>query len=1113
MNVPLALPEPTTARWQLLRAGIQNIWEYDDQRFVFHRGRLLLRGQNESGKTKALEVLLPFLLDASLQPHRLDPFGSTARPMRWNLLNDSNPDVSVAIGYVWLELGRVDGDGVRRFCTVGAGLKAKRSTLGVEDWYFVTSRRVDVDLRLYDENRVPLTRAALGEALGEPGQPFDRGADYRVALNARLFGMPMEQYSALVDALLQLRRPQLSKQLDPVELSGILSASLPPLDAAVVGTLAEGFERLDRHRLERDELAGTLSGLRAFLGTYRGYVASFVKARALELTRAESAYHAARAALRQLEERRETAERRQRELAEAIVRLEQEGDALEERIRTLRGSDEYRAVQALDEAEKGARRARERASQARDAVTSSRELVAVLERKVRAQEEAVSAGDEEARRAEALARSRATEALLEPVHLALHAALGRGELEAARGTLATALQHRDEALASLSAHVRRTLDAVAQVEKASDRLVAAHERMRGAEAKLADGESKAAQARERFFDEVGLWAEGLRVLSVDVDALVELPPGQMRRHVEDAAAPVRQRVEREVSAATFALSQVERELERTRRERDALAANEHQPPLAPPWRAARSPDRPGAPLYLLCEFVAGVDASAQAGLEAALEAAGLLDAWVTPAGQLLDPSNFDVVLVPEPLGGATLAEVLAPAKGAPVPEETIAAVLRSIGLARGGAEPAEMCWVSGDGRFRVGPLHGANGKEAAALIGTAAREQARLRRLAELDARLAELDSEYARGQERLRALEGERETLGAELHRFPAHAGLLEREAAVTACAEALAEARGFRDEAAARLAEKEAALREAAAERDANAAKLGLRGWVERLDDLRARTMAYERAARELISATVTVEGARQLLREQGQRYEGAQASHAQAERTAQQSDGESARAEAHLAALQQTIGSTRDEVLGAIRSSEERRSAAREELKSGRAEKERVDQQFGALVTELAAAQDEVGKHDQHRRDAETRLREAAGRGLLPLAGVEESVEVATWSYTDALRTARRVDEATPKVDPSDAARDRAWNKVSEKHQELMRSLRPEIRVTAEQVSGLMLYRATFNARGMSLLELGAELEAEVASRERLLGEEEQKLFESFLTGEAHEHLRERLREAFA
>ena len=70
MKAPTSLPEPTTSRWQLLRAGIQNVWEYDDQRFVFHRGRLLLRGQNESGKTKAMEVLLPFLFDADLQPQR-----------------------------------------------------------------------------------------------------------------------------------------------------------------------------------------------------------------------------------------------------------------------------------------------------------------------------------------------------------------------------------------------------------------------------------------------------------------------------------------------------------------------------------------------------------------------------------------------------------------------------------------------------------------------------------------------------------------------------------------------------------------------------------------------------------------------------------------------------------------------------------------------------------------------------------------------------------------------------------------------------------------------------------------------------------------------------------
>ena len=76
----------------------------------------------------------------------------------------------------------------------------------------------------------------------------------------------------------------LSKQLDPTELSRILSASLPPLDATVIGSLAEGFERLDRHRAEREEYSTTLAGVRSFLDVYRQYASSFVKARAVELT-------------------------------------------------------------------------------------------------------------------------------------------------------------------------------------------------------------------------------------------------------------------------------------------------------------------------------------------------------------------------------------------------------------------------------------------------------------------------------------------------------------------------------------------------------------------------------------------------------------------------------------------------------------------------------------------------------------------------------------------------------------------------------------------------------------------------------------------------------------
>lgn len=76
----------TAVRWRPTRAGILNVWRYYQEVFTFHRGRLLLRGRNGTGKSKALELLLPFLLDASLRPNRLSTFGGNERAMHWNMI-------------------------------------------------------------------------------------------------------------------------------------------------------------------------------------------------------------------------------------------------------------------------------------------------------------------------------------------------------------------------------------------------------------------------------------------------------------------------------------------------------------------------------------------------------------------------------------------------------------------------------------------------------------------------------------------------------------------------------------------------------------------------------------------------------------------------------------------------------------------------------------------------------------------------------------------------------------------------------------------------------------------------------------------------------------------
>ena len=96
-----------SARFVPTRAGIVNLYEYADQTFEFADGRLLLRGHNTSGKTKALKLLFPFCLDGDISPTRLDPFAGTAKEMKWNLVGCVEQDTRV--GYVWIEFERRTG--------------------------------------------------------------------------------------------------------------------------------------------------------------------------------------------------------------------------------------------------------------------------------------------------------------------------------------------------------------------------------------------------------------------------------------------------------------------------------------------------------------------------------------------------------------------------------------------------------------------------------------------------------------------------------------------------------------------------------------------------------------------------------------------------------------------------------------------------------------------------------------------------------------------------------------------------------------------------------------------------------------------------------------------
>src|SRR5947209_203909 len=120
-NGDVPLPVANRQRWQPIRGGLLNMYRYDYQEFRYEDGRLLLRGNNGTGKSRVLALQLPFLLDGEIIPQRVEPDQDSAKRMEWNLLMNRHAD---RLGYTWIEFGRRLPDGDEAFLTLGCGLRA-----------------------------------------------------------------------------------------------------------------------------------------------------------------------------------------------------------------------------------------------------------------------------------------------------------------------------------------------------------------------------------------------------------------------------------------------------------------------------------------------------------------------------------------------------------------------------------------------------------------------------------------------------------------------------------------------------------------------------------------------------------------------------------------------------------------------------------------------------------------------------------------------------------------------------------------------------------------------------------------------------------------------------
>ena len=1107
------LPAPSSERWKPLRAGLVDMFYYDAEEFWFHDGRLLLRGNNGTGKSKVLALTLPFLLDGELAPHRLEPDGDRQKKMEWNLLLGGRHPHSERLGYAWLEFGRRAADGTAKFRTIGCGLKAVAGRGIARHWFFVTTQRVGEQLHLLPASRVPLTREKLREEIDGHGLVYDRAADYRRAVDEALFGLGEDRYETLINLLIQLRQPQLSKKPDERLLSRALTEALPPLSPGLVTTVAEAFRGLDEERDALRALAEARGAATEFLRHYRTYAQVAAKRKATGPRQAQSRYEQLGRDLTTAEEAYAAADRKLQAAQSRREELERERTRLEARREALRQDPAMHDAGELNRRRENARQQAEAAGEREEA--RSRLTGELTRRSAKADETGRHASAAESKLDAALdtAGAAAAAARCAPGHRAAVAGW-RADLPRARRAAdevadrqAGAIGQLDRLLADVTARSSAFEAARAEVDRLTAEIDAATDRVAAA------GQAALARAAE-LTAAYRSYQAGLIELRVDEnDELIErveewAAAGEgenpARRVIDDAARSAvdalgRQDAQLSASRSAFTAKAAELTAEIAR-----LEAGGHDAPSPPHTRDPLVRDsRPGAPLWKVIDFAPGVPEQDRARLEAALEAAAILDAWLTPDGDLI---AGDVVLVSgrHPVSGPSCDTVLVPAvntgdpRAAALPETAVRAALSAIGLGEG----AGTTWVSADGRWANGVLAGSWHKDAAGYIGEGARETARRDRIARLTAELAEANGAIAALDGALGELARRKDRLAAEHRAAPPDAAVREAHTRAAEQRKRRQELRDSRTEAEGVRAARQEAMEAARIAADEFAADTGLPADPEELATVREGLGDYRVALAALWPAAEASETARQRATEAAEEFAETERRLTEAAERAAVAGERAAAAQAFYQALLETAGAAVEELnrkLDELQRDTERRNADEKAVR--KVEQQAISDRGNAEGTrDTLRTEIEEATRVRHAAVAEFQSFAATGVLRIALPDLEVPDPAEPWPPTPAVILARAVNAALEDTDDAEAPWDRVQRRVTEEHKLLADAMARHGHSAGLTVSdGIMVVDVVFQGRSHDIPALAEALREEVEQRARLLSAREREILENHLLNE--------------
>ena len=761
------------------RAGLFNFWYYDNEEYFFADGKLLLRGSNGSGKSVTMQSLITVLLDGKIAASRLDPFGSKDRRMEDYLLGEKEiVQRDERTGYLYLEYKRANSD---QYITTGIGMKAKRGS-NLDFWGFIIldNRRLGHELQLYktefsafdgSEERIPLSRPELEKAIGQGGFVVRTQHEYMALVNKHVFGfLSIDSYKDLMELLLKLRSPKLSKDFKPSIIHEILTESLPALSDDELRPLSDIIENMDETLQQIEKLEGEERALQRLNRQYDQYNKFVLREKADAVVKAnKKQIQIAQSYEEQLQDR-ENKRVNLESVIEQCAAYEREFIVQQQEAKELQDHDVFKAEKQKVDIEVALSSLRlncdNKEKMLQDKLTKEKQATNIL----RSEQEVLDQGETKIIEILDELLCVAEEAAYDNHVLAakdFERSYGRGytfahwkrEVSAYQQKIGTILKKIRE-----QAETRRQQDQISkEVDEAQENYDKIRESVRKSEQLFFD-------EREELLAKVYQWIKTHEMtLPLKNEEIKEVSQALQRlfegslwhdvtRGVDEAHKRQDEKWRRELVELEHQIQQKENEkIELNKTLGEWKNKKDPEPKRHPETVAARlaleEKKIPFVPLYEAVEFHKNVSLAERERIEGVLNDIGLLDALVVPqkVSQKLAGSVFDKVIRPDPvILAATLADYLyptPPAEGG-ISAGEIDEVLRSILI-----DEDRTAGFSGDGGstvlsvqygvYRSGLIHGlATMREAAVYIGREARNQYRLQEIARLEAAIGELTYE-----------------------------------------------------------------------------------------------------------------------------------------------------------------------------------------------------------------------------------------------------------------------------------------------------------------------------------------------------------------------------------